>query len=96
MIIGKVQTTKDNVNVLVETQDSSNSHYHHFNVNVNVNKVLTDIEILEIWRNRDLDMQELELDLAKNWLKKQPNYAVSNCVDYKNNITYNSIIQYKL
>ena len=90
---GKVQTNEYKVNVLVETQDSSNRHYHHSNVPVNVNKVLTDIEILEIWKNRDLTIQK-ELELAKDWIKTQPNYAVSSCIDKVNNIDYQSIIQY--
>lgn len=90
---GKVQTNDYKVNVLVETESSSNQHYSHLNRGVIISKVLTDDEIIELWRNRkDND----ELQLAKDWIKKQPNYATSNCEDKKNNIKYQSIVNYKL
>lgn len=88
----KVQTNKYNVNVLVETKSSSNRHYSHLNKEVEVTKVLTDDEIVELWENRKEDDK---LELAKNWIKKQDGYAISDCVDETLNINFNSIVKYK-
>jgi hypothetical protein len=88
---GKVQTNGNKVNVLVETNNSDNKHCSSLNRRINVTKVLTDQEIIELWKNRKVDD---ELELAKNWIKKQEGYAVCNCVDDTLNITYNSIVEY--
>lgn len=92
MSLGKVQTNDYKVNVLVETKASNNRHYSSHNREIEVVKVLTDDEILEVWRNRP-DGNELEL--AKNWIKKQDGFAVSSCVDDTLGIDYQSVVQFK-
>lgn len=88
----KVQTNDYGVNVLVETNESNNRHCSNLNVDVNVEKVLTDEEIIEVWRNRDSGD---ELKLAKNWIMKQKGYAISSCVDGIRGIKHNSIVKYE-
>lgn len=89
---GQVQTNDLKVNVLVDTKNSSNRHFSSFNREVVVIKVLSDDEIIELWQNRK---ENDKLDLAKNWIKKQDGYAVSNCVDETLDIDFNSIIKYQ-
>ncbi len=92
MSAGKVQTNRDNVNVLVETTNSSNTHYHSTDKAVDVEKVLSDDEIVNLWRNRD---QNNELHLAKDWIGKQKGYAWSNIEDGTLNISCGSIVKYE-
>ena len=89
---GKVQTNSYGINVLVETYNSSNQHFHHTNKRIEVLKVLTDEEIISIWENRGINDK---LILAKNWIKKEKGYSVSNCNDETLNINSNSIVNYK-
>jgi hypothetical protein len=88
----QVQTNEHKVNVLVETKNSSNSHYCHLNRDIEVVKVLTDDEIIDLWKKRK---RTDELVLAKDWVKKQDGYAVSNCFDESLDIHYNSVISYR-
>lgn len=87
----KVQTNEHNVNVLVETNNSSNQSWSHLNREVDLNKVLTDEEIIELWKNREIDDK---LQIAKDWIKKQQGYAISICIDETLNITFRSIVKY--
>lgn len=91
--VGKVQTNENDINVLVETDKSTNQHYSHLNKLVNVTKILTDEEIIAIWETRS---SLGKLEEAKRWIKGQDGYAVSNCLDEKNDIKHSSIIEYKL
>ena len=91
MVNGKVQTTSNNDNVLVETDTSSNRNYCSLNKHVTVTRLLTDSEIIELWQNRNVNDA---LDLAKSWIAKQPGYAISSCQDKKIKLTYNSIVKY--
>jgi len=89
---GKVQTNEHKVNVLVSTRHSNNRHYSHLNKEIEVIKTLSDNDIIKLWEARNVDDK---LELAKNWIKREDGYAVSNCVDDTLNITYGSIVNYK-
>lgn len=91
-IKAKVQTNEYNVNLLVETEKSSNRHFSSYNKEVLVTAVLTDSEIIKLWKERKNDD---EIELAKNWIREQEGYAISNCVDKTLNITYRSIVKYR-
>ena len=93
MNTGKVQTNEHRVNVLVETKKSNNRHYSLLNKDVSVEKILTDKEIVGLWENRKKDN---ELELAKDWIKKQYGYACSNITDDTLGITYDSIVKYRV
>ena len=92
MSSGKVQTNEYKVNVLVETTNSNNRHYSSHNRPIEVVKVLSDEEILEAWKNRT---DENELELAKNWIKRQDGFAFSACRDKVLNIDYQSVVEFK-
>ena len=89
---GKVQNNEHGVNVLVETDTSSNSHISRFNTDVTIVSVLTDSEIVAMWKNRD---DKDEIDLAKQWIKSQDGYATSNCKDEYLGISHQSIVKFK-
>lgn len=91
---GKVQTNDYKVNVLVETVTSSNQHYSHLNKEVSVTKVLSDEEIIDLWKNRKVKGDD-ELELAKKWLMKEKGYAISNIKDDTLNIDFDSVVAYK-
>lgn len=89
----KVQKNDCGVNVLVETNESSNTHYSHLNFFVEIEKVLTDEEILQQYLKKST--KEEKLKSAKNWIKKQDGFAVSNVIDETINVDYDSIIAFK-
>lgn len=93
IVEGEVQTVGDGTNVLVVTHTSSNRHYSSLNVSVNVVGVLSDEEVINIWRKQMTPADELEA--ARLFLKKKANYAVSQCTDKQNDIAYGSIVKYK-
>ena len=88
---GQVQTNEHKVNVLVDTVNSDNRHFSHLNRRVKVIKVLSDDEIIQLWKNRK---EKNELELAKDWIEKQDGYAYSNCTDKTLNIQRGSIVKY--
>lgn len=88
----KVQTNEYKVNVLVETTNSSNQHYSSLDKTVDIVEVLTDHQILQVWLNRDT---KDELALAKDWIKRQEGYAISDCSDDTINLSGNGIVKYK-
>lgn len=88
----KVQTNDHNVNVLVECENGNAQHLSHLDFNVKITKILTNKDLLSQLEN--IDQVEL-INLIKNWLKKQPNYAVSNVVNEDKTINYNTIVQFE-
>lgn len=92
MANAKVRTNEYNVNVLVETNNSKNQNWCSLNEDVTLLKVLSDREIIELWESRGNDDK---LELAKNWIRTQKGYAVSNCIDETLGITYKSIVKYE-
>ena len=89
---GKVQVNNEMVNVLVETRDSNNNHHSHLNHPVLLIGVLSDDEIVQLWEKRN---ENDKLKLAKDRIKKQDGYAISNCVDNKFGIKSNTIVRYE-
>ncbi len=87
----KVQRNQENVNVLVDTDNSSNRHYSSLDKRVTLDRVLADDEIIKLWENRTGNDK---LKLAKDWIKRQNGYSVSNCVDDTLNIDFGSIVKY--
>ena len=92
MKANKVQTNDYGVNVLVETKTSNNHHISHLNREVEIVSVLSDEEIITEWQNRD---KSNELEYAKDWIKKQKGFAISNCNDKESNIGYGTIVKFK-
>lgn len=91
-IEAKVQTNKHSENVLVQTEKSDNRHYSHLNRAVLIQSVLTDEEIIKVWKNRD---ENDDLKLAKDWIVRQDGYASSNCIDKIHRIKYGTIVKFK-
>jgi len=73
----KVQTNDYGVNVLVESELTPNhKHIHWSDRKVENVKVVSEEEILRLWSTAN---KEEVLKAAKDWLKRQAGYAVSNC-----------------
>lgn len=87
----KVQTNDYKINVLVECENSDSQHWSYLDFDVNIVKVLKDEDILE--HLKDIGNKEL-IDLIKDWLKKQPGYAISNVANKTKTINYNDIVQF--
>lgn len=91
---GKVQKNIHGVNVLVETTNSTNRNSSNSNKSVVISNILSDLEVLNIWKNRNIDLDK-ELEIAKRWIRKQDTYAVSSCKDETINISHSSIVEFK-
>ncbi len=91
-MINKVQTNDQKVNVLVETVNSNNRHYFHGNREVINVVVLSDDEVISVWINRP---PEDDLEMAKQWIKKQDGYAISNCADKTLELNHSDIVKYQ-
>lgn len=88
---GKIQNNQYGINVIVETNNSTNRHIGPGKTKELIT-VLSDEEIIEIWSKRK---DKGELKIAKEWIKKQNGYAVSNCIDKSLNVNYGSIVKFK-
>lgn len=88
----KVQKNENGVNVLVETKDSNGRHYWHGNFLVSDLKPLSDEEVVKTYRERM--SPEDELKAAKDFLKRQDNFAISNVRDEILGIDNNDIVSF--
>jgi ribosomal protein S4E len=89
VVKGKVQKNKKGVNVLVEISGGDTRSFYSLNKKVVVNNVLSNEEIIKLWKLRKIDD---ELKLARAWLIRQDGYALSVCEG--DNISYSSVVQY--
>jgi len=87
---GKVQTNKQGVSVLVETETSNNSHHSHLNFPVEC-EVLTDEQVEEAYRK---EFGSPSLKDMKDKLKEVDGFAISNCTDQKE-LDYQSLVSFK-
>lgn len=87
---GKVQTTLNGVNVLVEHEDCSGRHYSYLDKEVLCQK-MTDDEI-----NLAFSKIELSLDDKKKFLTKIKGFAISDLYNKELGIDGKSLFKYKL
>jgi len=87
---GKVQTTTNNTNVLVEHENGSNKHYSPLDFEVKCEK-LTDEEI-------DLEFSKIEFSRKDkiNFLSKIKGFAISevHCAEDRKYFTYGDLFRY--